>query len=133
MELLPPGRKTLLLNGITHLLHDLQIEMQIVQGIQTRAGNFIGTLQMMQVATREMLASMAGAAGVQRAGVIAVAGIAYLDVAVTGKQPAIARIAGRHHAVEHVHTLADPFHQRSEERRVGEECTSRWGMRLSIS
>uniref|UniRef100_A0A0N4ZLY8 TonB_dep_Rec domain-containing protein n=1 Tax=Parastrongyloides trichosuri TaxID=131310 RepID=A0A0N4ZLY8_PARTI len=88
-----------------------QIEMQIVQGIQTRAGNFIGTLQMMQVATREMLASMAGAAGVQRAGVIAVAGIAYFDVAVTGKQPAIARIAGGHDAVKHIHTLADPFHQ----------------------
>ena len=76
VELLPPGRETLLLDSIAHLLHDLQIEMQIVQGIQTRAGNFIGTLQMMQVATREMLAGMAGAAGIQRAGIVAVSGIA---------------------------------------------------------
>src|SRR3546814_8914488 len=64
---------------------------------------------MMQIGPGKMSASVAMAAWVQRAGIVAIAGIAYLDVPVAGKQPAISRIAGRHDAVEHVDSAADPL------------------------
>src|SRR3546814_6943516 len=53
-----------------------------------------------------MAASVAVAGGIQRPGVVAVARIAYLDVAEAREKPAIARIAGGHDAIEHVHAPA---------------------------
>lgn len=37
------------LNGGTNLFHDLQVVMQIVNRIESRAKNFAGTVQMVQV------------------------------------------------------------------------------------
>src|SRR3546814_20689343 len=74
-----------------------------MQRIQARTRDFVGALQMMQVGPGEMAASVAGAGGIQRPGVVAVARIAYLDVAEAREKPAIARIAGGHDAIEHVH------------------------------
>src|SRR3546814_4208524 len=93
-------------DGLAHLLHDGQVKMQIMQRIQARTRDFVGALQMMQVGPGEMAASVAGAGGIQRPGVVAVARIAYLDVAETREKPAIARIAVGNDALEHVHAPA---------------------------
>ena len=56
----------------------------------------------MQVGAAEICAGIAGAGFVQRLRVVAVRGVLDLEVAEAGEQVAVARIAGRHHTVEHV-------------------------------
>ena len=81
--------------------------MQVVDRIEARAEDFVGSLQMMQVGSAEIAAGVAVATLIERARIGAVAGVSYLDVAVTRVQPAVARIARRQHAVEHVDAVAD--------------------------
>ena len=57
-----------------------------------------------------MPAGVAGAALLQRAGVVAVAGVAQAQHAGVGEQIGVAGVAGRHHAVEHVHAPAHGLH-----------------------
>src|SRR5258708_37624787 len=61
----------------------------------------------MQVGAREMAASVAGTAFVERPRIVAVAGIADLDVAVAGEEPAVAGVPRGQHAVEHVDSGGD--------------------------
>ena len=65
----------------------------------------------MQIGAAEVAAGVAGAAQVERAVVVAVAAVADLDVALGREQPAVARVAGRHHAVEHVDAGLDAVEQ----------------------
>src|SRR6185436_12450105 len=53
----------------------------------------------------------AGATLVERRSVVAVAGIADLDVAEAGEEPAVPRVARRQYAVEHVDSGGDRFDQ----------------------
>src|SRR5438128_4740765 len=81
--------------------------MQVVQGVEPRAENLVDLLQMMQVAAREMRAGVAPAALIERARVVAIAGVADFDVAAAGEEPAVAGVARRQHAVEHVDSGRD--------------------------
>src|SRR6476620_8140156 len=60
-----------------------QIVMQVVNGVEPRPEDFIRSLQMMKVRSAEVAAGVAVAALIERIRVAAVAGVAYLDVAVT--------------------------------------------------
>ena len=59
--------------------------MQVVQGVEPRACNLVGALQMMQVGQGKILAGVATTARIEWAGVIAVFGVTDLDVAEPGK------------------------------------------------
>src|ERR1700756_2964916 len=54
------------INGVAHLLHDLQVVVQVVDGIQARTQNFTGSMQMMQVGAREIAAGVAGTCRIER-------------------------------------------------------------------
>src|SRR5450759_52851 len=84
--------------------HQLLVVMQVVDGVEARAEYLVEAVQMVQVSTGEVAAGVAGAQPVQRAPVKPVLRDLDLDVAKPGEQHAIARIARRHHAVEHVDT-----------------------------
>src|SRR5437899_1987879 len=84
------------------LAHERLVVVQVVQGIEPRAEDLVHLLQVMQVAAREMCAGVAGAGAVQRPRVVAVAGVADLDVAVAGEEPAVAGVSRGKDAVEHV-------------------------------
>src|SRR6185503_6195909 len=84
-----------------------QIVMQVVNGVEPRPEDFIRSLQMMKVGSAEVAAGVAVAALIERIRVGAVAGVAYLDVAVARVQPAVAGIARRQHAIEHVDAVSD--------------------------
>jgi len=65
----------------------------------------------MQIGKGKIRTGVAAAARIQRPRVVAVLGIADFDIAKTGKQPAVASIAGWHDTVEHVDTLGDTVDQ----------------------
>src|SRR5712691_3361812 len=96
-----------LCNRVAQLAHERLVVVQVVQGIEPRAEDLVHPLQVMQVAAREMGAGVAGAGAVQRPRVVAVAGVADLDVAVAGEEPAVAGVSRGKDAVEHVDSGRD--------------------------
>src|SRR6266704_2480430 len=94
-------------DGVAQLPHQRLVVMQVVQGVEPRAENLVDLLQVMQVAAREMRARVAPAALIERVRIVAIAGVADLDVAAAGEEPAIAGVARRQHAVEHVDSGRD--------------------------
>ena len=76
-----------------------------------RAQHLAHPLQVVQVGTRMVAAGAALAGRVQRALIIAPAGVADLQVAKAGEQPPVAGVAGGHHAVEHVDATGDAVEQ----------------------
>ena len=90
--------------------HQLLVVMQVVDGIEARTEYLVEAVQMVQVGAGEVAAGVAGALLVQRTHVHPVLRILDLDVAEAGEQHAVARIARRHHAVEHVDALRDRLH-----------------------
>ena len=102
--------------------------MQVVDAGQHWAQHFAAAVQVVQVGTaktaapalrprhaaarrRGARAGVAGAAGVQRLLVQLVARVADFEVAKTGEQGAVARVARRHDAVEHVDAFGHTLHQ----------------------
>ena len=69
--------------------------------------DLVGAVQVVQVGAREVPAGVAAAGLVQRARVGAVARVLDLHVAEAREEPAVARVAGRHDAVEHVDAGGD--------------------------
>lgn len=94
MELRLPVGKFSLLDGFAHFRHDDLVEMQVMDGVELRAQDFAGAVQVVQVGAAEVLAGVAGAAFVYRAFVELVFGVFDFQIAETGEQPAVARIAG---------------------------------------
>ena len=111
VELCLPVGEFALFDGFAHFGHDGLVEMQVVDGVQLRAQNFAGAVQVVQVGAAEMRTGVAGAGFVERAGVVFVLGVFDFDVAETGEQPAVAGVAGGHDAVEHVHAVRHAVHQ----------------------
>src|SRR5690242_2958695 len=77
------------------LAHQSLVVVQVVQRVEPRAEDLVHLLQVVQVAPRKMGAGVAGAGFVERSRVVAVAGVADLDVAEARKQPAVAGVARR--------------------------------------
>src|SRR6185436_11130571 len=73
--------------------------------------DLVGLLQVIEIGTAEVAAGQAGATLVERRSVVAVAGIADLDVAEAGEEPAVPRVARRQYAVEHVDSGGDRLDQ----------------------
>ena len=75
----------------------------------------------MQIGTGKLAAGVAAATGVERAGIELVAGVLDLDVAEAREQVAVAGVARRHHAVEHVDAgldRADEVFRRADAHQV---------------
>ena len=128
LELRPECPKPPSVQRIADFLHQVQVVVQVVDGCQHRPEHFAAAVKMVEVGAAEAAlatgiprcggdahdggsacAGMAGAAGVQRLGIVLVTGIAQLQVAIAGEDGAVAGIAGRHHAVKHVHALGHTF------------------------
>src|ERR1700694_1348501 len=101
-----PGERSLL-DRRAQLRHELLVVVQVVKRVEACAENLVRLLQMVKVGACEAPAGVAGAALIQGRGVVAVACVADLDVAEAREQPAVARVARRQHAVEHVDACAD--------------------------
>src|SRR5690554_265935 len=82
-----------------------------MNGIEHRAEHFSTAVEMVQVGAGEVLASVAVTIAFQRAGGMAMLGVANLDGAFGSEQVAIARIAGGHDAIEHVDTATYTLYQ----------------------
>ena len=85
--------------------------MQVMYRVQARTEDFLEAVQVVQVAATEMLASITSAFRIQRARVQLVLRVLDLDVAILGEQHAVARVARRHHAIEHIYALRHRRHQ----------------------
>src|SRR5258706_9116061 len=76
--------------------------MKIVHRIEVRAEDFIDALKMVQIGAGKMPAGITAARLVEWPDVVAIARVAQPDRAIGGENPAVARIARLHHAIEHV-------------------------------
>src|SRR5450631_914676 len=97
-----PGGEALRLDRRAQAFNQLEIVVQVVDRVQARAQDFLGAVEMMQVGAREIAARVARALRVEGPGVLAVASVLDLHVAGAREEPAVARVAGRQHAIEHV-------------------------------
>ena len=94
MELRLPIGKFALFDSFAHFGHDDLVEMQVVDGVELCAQDFADSVQVVQVGAAEVLACVAGAAFINRTLVEFVFGVFDLQIAKTGKQPAVTCIAG---------------------------------------
>ena len=92
VESLAPGFKLASRNRLTHLAHEVQIKVKVMDSREVGAKNFLDFLQVIQVAARECwpvismvsgIADRAVAGGIDRPEIIPVAGIADLQIAKT--------------------------------------------------
>ena len=107
LKLRAEGGVTLLLDGLPDLLHQLMVEVDVVVGAHHRAEDLFGLDAVGEVAAAEVLAGVAGAAGVDREEVVAVATVLQPDSAATREAGARAAVPGGDHAIEHVDAAAD--------------------------
>src|SRR6185295_4296510 len=84
--------------------HELEVVMQVVDGVEARAEDLVAAIEMAQVGAREIATGVAGAGRIERPRVGVVGGVADVHHALRGEQVTVARMARRHHAVEHVDT-----------------------------
>src|SRR5688572_11187531 len=87
----------------THVGQESQIEGQIVQRQQAVHEKLARREQVAQIRPREEPARLAAALGVERCCVAGEPRVADRDGPIPGERLAVARIARRHDAVEHVH------------------------------
>src|SRR5690606_29491306 len=91
-------------DGRAHRRHQLLVVPEVVQGAQDRAQHLVAAVQVAQVGAAEAAgAGGAAAALLDRARVALELRVADADGAGRGEIVAVARVPGRHHAVEHVH------------------------------
>src|SRR6266704_1156654 len=83
-------------DGVAQFPHQRLVVVQVVQGVEPRAENLVDLLQVMQVAAREMRARVASAALIERARIVAIAGVADLDVAAAGEEPSLVALGLAH-------------------------------------
>ena len=80
-----------------------------MDGIEHGTEHFIAAIQVVQIATGEVLTGVAIALFIQRTGIETVLGVADLDGAFGGEQVAVTRVTRGHHTVEHVHPATYAF------------------------
>src|SRR5688572_22448380 len=56
--------------------HELQVVVQVVDGVEPRAEDFVASVEVAQVGAGEIAAGVAGAGGIERAGIRLVSGVA---------------------------------------------------------
>jgi len=105
----PKRLKLARINAGPDLAHQLQVVVQIMQGIQPRTQNLARAVQVVQISAREVTAGGAVAALIDRQVFIFVPRITQLQITVTREQPAITCIASWHHTVEHVDAVGNPL------------------------
>ena len=98
-------------NGRPHPRHQIQIIMEIMNGVEMIAENLPTLVEMAQIGAGIVAAGIAGALRIQRGLVVPVAGIFDGNFAGRGEQRTVAGIAGGHHAVKHIDTPIDTLHQ----------------------
>ena len=94
------------------LPHQVQVKMQVVDARQREPERFSGVVQVAQVRAAKITAAVAVAIRVHR--LVEFLGMARRLVAqhaFARKQHAVARVAGWHHAVTHVHAALDELQQ----------------------
>src|SRR6185295_15558649 len=107
---LPPRRivsgecgKTPRPDGGTDRAHELQVEVQVVQGVEARAQDFIATVEVAEVGARVVATGVAGAGRIERTHVRVVRAVPDVDDTCRREQVAVAGMARGNDAVEQVH------------------------------
>src|SRR5690606_16766026 len=97
---------------LAHARHQRLVVPEVVQGAQDRRQHLVAAVQVAQVgAAVAIAAGMAAAALLDRARVLLVLRVADADGAGRSEVVAVARVAGRHDAIEHVDAARDRLDQ----------------------
>ncbi len=94
--------KSLFKYRFSHLLHQIEIVVEIVYRSQSEIGEFFGTEEMAEVGSGVGLADHTVARRIDRKRILFVAGCFDGDFAKRGKERTVSGIACRHDAVEHI-------------------------------
>ena len=94
---------------IAHIAHQLLEEKNIVKSGQVHAEYFVGLEEMAQIGSAIMGTRFTSAIRFERLWIFGMGGVSEPQSSVAGKDGTIARVAGGHHAVEHVDTGPDRF------------------------
>src|SRR6185312_6411581 len=97
-----PGRQPALSNRPPDRAHQIQVEVQVVDGVQTRAEDLVAAVEVAEVGAAVVPAGVAGAIRVDWTQVGLVHAVADVDDAPGGKQVPVAGMPGRHYAIEHI-------------------------------
>jgi hypothetical protein len=89
--------------------HQVLVIVQVHFTEQHGAQHFVGLDQVMQISPPIVPRGRAAAFGIERARIGGVAGVAQVDRAEPRIDEAVAAVAGRQHAVEHIHAAPDRF------------------------
>ena len=81
----------------------VQVELDVVDRGQRRRQHLVGVEQVVQVGAAEVAAAVAVAAGIDREEIAPVVLVGQADLPPPGEGGGATRVAGRDHAVEHVH------------------------------
>ena len=93
-------------------MHEVQVEVQIVDARERVAERFAGVVQVAQVGTAEVAAAVAVAIRIDGLVVFfGVAGGLVAEHAFACEEHAVAGVARRHYAVEHIHASTNQFEQ----------------------
>ena len=109
MILLVKALEIIAIQRVANLLHQIVVEIQIVQNRQTHAQSFLCLDQMADIRTAVIPAGRTSAILVDGTGVSRVFLVQQIHLAVPGEQIAVAGVTGRHNAVEEIHTAMHRF------------------------
>src|SRR5215207_8783961 len=90
-------------NGLAQGAHQLQVKMQVVDGVEPRAQDFVAAVEVAKVGAREILARIAAAFRVHWREIVLMHAVADVDDAGRGEQVPVARMTRGHDTVEHVY------------------------------
>src|SRR6185295_3693657 len=95
------------LDSLPEASHKVKVEAEVVERRQDLRRDLAGTKEMMEERARNPRAGRAGAAGIDRSFVVAIAGVLDLERPFAREQHAVAAVPRRQHAVEEVDALAN--------------------------
>src|SRR5690606_14396797 len=111
VELTPEGTEATGLNSLSNRLHGVKVKVQIMHRVQCRGAHFPGKEQVAQVGAGVTAAGRAAALGVGRQRVARVLCVPDHDRTAAREQLAVARVARREHAVEHIDAARNALDQ----------------------
>ena len=109
MEFLTKGLEPVFRNGLSHILHKLQVKMKIMDRVQAQRQNLLSLIKVPEVGAAVMPASITQATGLDGQRIFRIFGIFDDDLSGTRKKGAVASVPRGQNAVEHIHTVANRF------------------------
>src|SRR5258706_3605452 len=110
-ELLPESIEGPKRYSVSDPPHGVKVKAEIMQRVKGACGHLPGHVEMPQIGARMRAASVTAALRIDCSSVLGKPRVLDIDATLAGEQLAVAGVAGRHDAVEHVDTARHTLHE----------------------